>query len=299
MTPAVLAGLVLRRLLVVAGIVVAVFALVRLVPGDVVDVLAAEGDIPIYEMEEMRAEFGLDRPVWDQFGAWLAAAAAGDLGESHRFRRPVADLVLGALPATLALAALSLLIGLVMGLATAIWAMLHPPLGALVQGLNVWSTAFPTFCVGLAAILLFAIGLGWMPVLGNWWMPALVVGVDIAGQLAKPLHEDMKEGATAGYVRTARAKGLTPGTIVLRHVLPNALPATLALTGMVLAGLIGGTITMEVLFGLPGLGTLMLQAIQGRDYPLVQAAILVLALGVVGATLLTDVIQRVVDPRAA
>ncbi|MFN7332838.1 MAG: ABC transporter permease, partial [bacterium] len=183
----------------------------------------------------------------------------------------------------------------VMAAAAALWPGSAFP--SLVEILNLWSIALPTFCVGLAAILVFSVWLGWLPVIGQWLSPVLILAVDIAGQVAKPLHEDLKEAATASHIRTARAKGLSPARIVLRHLLPNALTTVVALGGLILAGLIGGALTMEVLFGLPGLGTLAYQAISGRDYPVIQAVVLVFAAGVVMVNWATDAIQRSLDPR--
>ncbi|WP_029007724.1 ABC transporter permease [Azospirillum halopraeferens] len=290
---------VLRAALLVAGITVLVFVLVRVVPGDVVDVLAVQGDLTDAQQADLRRHHGLDAAPAEQFAAWIARALDGDLGLSLRFRTPVIDLILHALPTTLLLTALSFAVGLTLALAVAVGAALWPQsrLAALVNAINVWSIAVPTFCVGVLGILVFCIWLRWMPVLGNLVIPVAVVGLDIAGQLVKPLHEELREAATAAHVRTARAKGLHPLRVVLFHVLPAALPVVLALSGLILAGLIGGTLTMEVLFGLPGIGSLALTAIHGRDYPLIQATILFLAVAVVLINLATDLLQRVLDPR--
>lgn len=289
----------LRQALLICGIVVAVFFLIRIVPGDVVDVLALEGDLAEAEIAQIRTELGLDLPMHEQFLRWLARAADGDLGLSLRFERPVVDMIGFAIPGTLALAAKSLAIGLALGVALAALAAIWPrsPFGWLVEAVNIWSIAIPTFCVGLAAILVFSIWLGWMPVLGNMLIPALVIGIDVAGQIVKPLHEELKETASAPFVRAARARGESPARIVLARLLPNAAPVAIALSGLILAGLIGGTLTMEVLFGLPGLGTLALQAIQGRDYPVVQAVILLFAVSIVIVNAATDLCQRLIDPR--
>jgi peptide/nickel transport system permease protein len=289
----------LRQAALICGIVVAVFFLIRIVPGDVVDVLALEGDLAETEIAAIRAELGLDLPVHAQFERSLARAAAGDLGMSLRFDRPVADMIGFAIPATLALAAKSLAIGIVLGVTLAALAAIWPrsPFAWLVEAVNIWSIAIPTFCVGLGAILVFAVWLGWMSVLGNTLVPALVIGIDIAGQIVKPLHEELKEIAAAPFVRAARARGESPARIVLARLLPNAAPVAIALSGLILAGLIGGTLTMEVLFGLPGLGTLALQAIQGRDYPVVQAVILLFAVAIVAVNAATDLCQRALDPR--
>lgn len=289
----------LRQAMLLAGIAIAVFLLIRIVPGDVVDSMALEGSLDDEAIAALRAELGLDAGTLTQFRIWVSRALVGDFGNSLRFDRPASELILAALPTTLGLAALALAAGLVLGIVMAAAAALWPgsAVPSLVEILNLWSIALPTFCVGLAAILVFSVWLGWLPVIGQWLSPVLILAVDIAGQVAKPLHEDLKEAATASHIRTARAKGLSPARIVLRHLLPNALTTVVALGGLILAGLIGGALTMEVLFGLPGLGTLAYQAISGRDYPVIQAVVLVFAVGVVMVNWATDAIQRSLDPR--
>lgn len=289
----------LRQAMLLAGIAIAVFLLIRIVPGDVVDSMALEGSLDDEAITALRAELGLDAGTLTQFRIWVSRALVGDFGNSLRFDRPASELILAALPTTLGLAALALAAGLALGIVMAAAAALWPgsALPSLVEILNLWSIALPTFCVGLAAILVFSVWLGWLPVIGQWLSPVLILAVDIAGQVAKPLHEDLKEAATASHIRTARAKGLSSARIVLRHLLPNALTTVVALGGLILAGLIGGALTMEVLFGLPGLGTLAYQAISGRDYPVIQAVVLVFAVGVVMVNWATDAIQRSLDPR--
>jgi peptide/nickel transport system permease protein len=289
----------LRQAMLLAGIAIAVFLLIRIVPGDVVDSMALEGSLDDDAIAALRAELGLDAGTLTQFRIWASRALIGDFGNSLRFDRPASELILAALPTTLGLAALALAAGLVLGIVMAAAAALWPgsAMPSLVEILNLWSIALPTFCVGLAAILVFSVWLGWLPVIGQWLSPVLILAVDIAGQVAKPLHEDLKEAGTASHIRTARAKGLSPARIVLRHLLPNALTTVVALGGLILAGLIGGALTMEVLFGLPGLGTLAYQAISGRDYPVIQAVVLVFAAGVVMVNWATDAIQRSLDPR--
>jgi len=289
----------LRQALLLAAITVAVFALMRVVPGDVVDAMAMEGSLDEEAVAALRADLGLDAGVLAQLRIWVVRALGGDLGLSLRFDRPVAELILAALPTTLALGTLALAVGLALGIALPAAAVLWPrsPFPVLVEAVNLWSIALPTFCVGLAGILVFSVWLGWLPVIGQMLLPVLILGIDNAGQIAKPLHEDLKEAATAAHIRTARAKGLSPARIVLRHLLPNAMTTVVALGGMMLAALIGGALTMEVLFGLPGLGTLAYQAVSGRDYPVIQAVVMVFAAGVVAVNLLADQLQRALDPR--
>jgi peptide/nickel transport system permease protein len=289
----------LRQLCTALAVVLVVFLLVRTIPGDAIDVLGIEGDLTEEEMADRRAELGLDRPWIVQFQRWAAAAAVGDLGLSLRFNRPVSEMLLYAAPSTLTLASLSLSLGVMLALGLAVGAAMFPHglFPALVQAVNVWSIAVPTFVVGLASILVFSVWLGWLPVRGQMLSPVLILGLDIAGQVAKPLHEELKEVAASPFIRTARAKGLGRRAIVLRHALPNAAGVLASVTGLVLGGLVGGALTMEVLFGLPGLGTIAFQAIAGRDYPVVQSVIVVFALGVIAANLAADLAHRAADPR--
>jgi peptide/nickel transport system permease protein len=283
----------------ILGISVLVFFLVRVIPGDVVDVLGGDAGLTEEMQASLREELGLTLSWPAQFAGWVGGALTGEFGLSLRFHRPVTDLIAHALPTTLTLSLYSFVLGLGLGIGVAVAAVLWPssPFPALVNILNVWSIAMPTFCAGLIGVLIFVLWLEWMPLLGNMLIPSLVIGVDIAGQIAKPLHEDLKETLSANFVRTARAKGLTPVRIVARHVLPNSLAVVLALSGIILAGLVGGTITMEVVFGLPGIGKLALDSILGRDYPLIQAVVLFLALSVVVINALTDLTARLIDPR--
>jgi peptide/nickel transport system permease protein len=288
-----------RMLGLAFGITIVVFFLIRVIPGDVVDLKAVEGGLNEKDQAELRREMGLDKPMMHQFWIWVKSQFKGDLGISLRYVRPVKDLILHALPTTLRLAFYSLSLGLMLGVGVAVGATLFPQsfLVWLVNLINIWSIALPTFCLGVVGILIFSIGLGWMPTIGNMLLPTIIIGIDVAGQIVKPLHEDLKESATSNFVRTARAKGLHPVRIVLFHILPNSLTVVLALAGIILAGLVNGSITMEVLFGLPGMGTLALSAIKGRDYPVVQTVVLYLALSVVFANFITDTLQRLVDPR--
>lgn len=290
-----------RTLAQALAIVVIVFVLVRVVPGDAVDVMALQGDLTAAQAQELRAELGLGRSLPAQFLEWAGRALQGDFGQSLRFNRPVSEMLLATLPTTLIFTAWSFLIGLAIAFGLAVSAAMTDSrsLAALVDAVNIWSIALPTFCVGVVGILVFSIWLGWLPVLGSMVLPVLIIGIDNAGQIVKALFEELREASTSAHVRTARAKGLGPLRIAFRHLLPTALPVALALSGLVLAGLVAGTLTMEILFGLPGLGSLTLNAIHGRDYPVIQAAIVVIALALVLINALADMLHRLIDPRPA
>ena len=281
------------------GIVVASFFLIRIVPGDVVDVLGIQGDMTYQQQSQLREELGLTYSWTEQFRLWAGMMLQGDFGVSSRFTVPVMDLIRTALPPTIKLGLLGMAIGFALGLALPILAMLYPrsPFPFLVNFITIWSITMPTFAVGIAAVIVFAVWLGWIPAIGNVLVPAIILGLDIAGTLAKMFYEDLKALSTAEFIRTARAKGLSDARIVLLHMAPNALAVVLALMGIIFAGVLSGTITMEVVFGLPGIGSLTLGAMQGRDYPTVQAVVIWLGLVVVVANLITDLLQRLIDPR--
>lgn len=288
-----------RALAIALGIVVASFFLIRIVPGDVVDVLGIQGDMTYQQQSKLREDLGLTYSWWEQFTLWASMMLQGDFGVSSRFTVPVMDLIQTALPPTLQLGLMGMGFGLVFGLSLPILAVLYPrsPFPFLVNFLTIWSITMPTFAFGIASVIVFAVWLGWIPAIGNLLVPAIILGLDIGGTLAKMFHEDLKTIETAEFVRTARANGLSDTRIVLRHMVPNALAVVLALMGIIFAGVLSGTITLEVVFGLPGIGSLTLGAMQGRDYPTVQAVVIWLGLVVVVANLLTDTLQRLIDPR--
>lgn len=293
--------LLLRHVVFIVVVAAGVFLLVRVVPGDVVDFLGVQGDLDAAGQAKLRDELGLDRPVAVQFLDWARQALVGDFGRSLRYREPVSDMMGYAALNTLQLAVLSLAFGITLGVTVATAATIWPRrwLSIAAEALNVWSIAIPTFCVGLGLILIFAVWLRWMPVLGNFAAAAAVIGIDIAGQIVKPLREELRDTMAASHVRAARARGVRPALLVVRHVLPHSLSVLIALSGLILAGLVGGTITVEVLFGLPGIGSLALDAIRGRDYPLVQGIVVLLAASIIVINATAQALLRLIDPREA
>ena len=291
----------LRQLAKILSIAFVIFLLVRVVPGNIADMYAARGDYDAHSVTQIRERLGLNESLPSQFGQWARHAVQGDLGESMRFGTPVGAMLTGALPSSLVLAAASLLFGLTLGLTLAVLGLVYPKSRAVscIEALNIWSIAVPTFCTGIIGILIFSVGLKWLPIRGQMLLPILIVGMDVAGQIVKPLYIELKETSNAAFVRTARAKGLSRWRIAWRHILPNSLSVIVALSGVILSGLIGGTLTVEVLFSLPGVGSLTLEAIRGRDYPVIQASVLALAFSVVLVNLLTVFLHRLIDPRLA
>ncbi|MCW2271846.1 ABC transporter permease [Pseudomonas sp. JUb96] len=289
----------LRQFCSIAAISFIIFMLVRAVPGDVTDYYSARGDYDANALQAMRQQLGLDDSLAVQFVSWLKAALQGDLGQSMRFGTAVSGMLGDALPNSLLLSAAALSFGLLTGMAIAVLALAFPAwrLGKLLEGLNVWSIAVPTFCTGVIVILVFSVWLRWLPIRGQLLMPVIILGLDIAGQVVKPLYEELRTTMQAPFVRTARAKGLSNWRIAWRHVLPNSLSVLVAMSGVILGGLIGGTLTMEALFSLPGLGSLTLEAIHGRDYTVIQAAVMLLATFVVLVNIATAALQVWIDPR--
>lgn len=289
----------LRALGLVAAITILSFLCIGAVPGDVVDVMALQGDLTTEQQAALREELGVGKPLYERFWLWVTAAAHGQFGASLRFNQPVSEMMLSALPTTLQLAGLAFAMGFMLAFVVAAGAVIFPrsPLPALVQAINVWSIAVPTFCVGVAVILVFAIWLHWMPAIGNVIVPAVILAVNLAGELIKPLYDELREQQAAPHVRAARARGISPLRVGLVHVLPGALPVLLALSSVTLAGLLGGSLTMETVFGLHGIGSLTLNAVHGRDWPLLQALMVMLAASVVLINGLADLLQRLIDPR--
>lgn len=290
---------ILHSAAVAAGIVIFTFFVLRMIPGDVVDVRGIEGALTYSQQTAMREELGLNKDWITQFYEWLGMIVSGNLGVSSRFATPISDLLINVLPSTLFLGSMALAIGLTFGIGIPTLACLYPRsiFVALVEFVTIWSITIPTFSIGIVSVIVFAVWLHWIPAIGNYVVPALILGLDITGTLAKMLHEDMKDIEAADYVRMARSKGLSRLRIVLRHILPNALTVVISLAGLLLGGIFTGAITMEVVFGLPGLGTMTLQAIQGRDYPVIQAVIIWLGFAIIFANLVTDIVQRIFDPR--
>ncbi|MDB5525390.1 MAG: transporter permease [Rhizobium sp.] len=288
-----------RSFAIAVGIVVFTFFVIRMIPGDVVDLKGIEGSLTYSQQTAMRAELGLNKDWMTQFFEWVSMLASGNLGVSSRYNMPISGLLATVLPSTLKLGAAALAIGTTLGIGLPTLARLYPRsiFVGLVEAVTIWSITMPTFSIGIGCVIVFAVWLHWIPAIGNFIVPAIILGLDMTGTLSKLLHEDMKDIESAEFIRMARAKGLSHTRIILRHVLPNALTVIVAIGGLLLAGVFTGAITMEVVFGLPGLGTLALQAIQGRDYPVVQAVIIWLGFAVITANLATDIVQKLIDPR--
>lgn len=297
----------LKRLLgvapVVFGVLLLTFLLVHLVPGDPVEVMLGESATAV-DRSQLRAELGLDRPLAVQFADYLSRLAHGDFGRSIHTRTPVAELLAERLPATARLAALALLIavgiGLPLGIAAALKAGRWPDGAATLFSLTL--SAMPHFWLGPLFMLVFALWLGWLPVSGmgepaSIVLPALTLGCGLAAILTRMTRASLLEVLHEDFVRTARAKGLPERVVVLRHALRAALLPVVTVLGMQLGGLLAGTVITETVFGWEGVGRLLVESIEKRDYPVTQACVLVIALSYVLVNLLTDLAYARLDPR--
>nr|WP_255353501.1 ABC transporter permease [Mycobacterium sp. EPa45] len=305
----------LRRLLysavVMFGVLVVVFALVHLVPGDPVRIALGTRYTP-EAYQALRSASGLDRPLITQFFSYAGSALTGDLGVSFRNGEPVTATLLERLPATVSLALVGILIALVIALPAGIYSALHRgrPGDGIVRVASQFGVSVPDFWMGILLIGLFASTLGWLPTSGyrpllqdpGGWLrhivlPGLTVGLVAGAIMTRYVRSAVLEVADAGYVRTARSKGLPPAVVTSRHIVRNALIPVLTITGIQLATILGGVIVVEVVFAWPGLGRLTYNAVAARDYPVIQGAVLLIAALFLLINLIVDVLYAVVDPR--
>jgi len=291
---------------------VLIFALQQLMPGDPALIMAGEerGDPQV--LAEIRAELRLDRPLWEQYGAWLWRLLHGDLGFSWRIRQPVASLILEKLPVTLQLGTMAFAIAIAIGVPAGIVsaAFRDRPADWLANGVALAGISTPNFWLGIMMILLFSVELGWLPPSGyvplteDPWqslattiMPAFVLGTGIAGVFMRHTRAAMIGALGQDYVRTARAKGLPERAVVGRHALRNALIPVVTLATIELGRLLAGAVLTEQIFSIPGFGKLIVDAVFNRDYPVVQGVVVVTALIFVALSLIGDLLYMAVNPR--
>ena len=297
-----LLGRVVDGLVAIIGVVTIVFVVSRLL-GDPTVLLLPVGATE-QQMAELRAGLGLDRPIWEQYLTYLAGAARGDFGDSFQFMRPALTVVLERMPATMALAFSALGIGIVLGAVAGSLAALYR--GTVVEGvvmvLALLGQATPVFWLGLLLIMLFAVELGLLPTGGydgpaSLILPALTLGTFTTASIARLLRSGMLDVLRDDHVRTARAKGLMPGTVFLWHVARNSLIPVVTMTGILAGELLGGSVVTETVFSWPGVGRLIVQAMEAKDFPVVQAGVMVIATTFVLINLLVDLLYGVLDPR--
>lgn len=284
------------------GLTIILFVLLR-IGGDPVAHLV-NPDASAAEIEAVRAAYGFDRPLLEQYFRQLGLILTGDFGDSFRFRTAAMPLVLERLPATLELAFWSMVVALVIaipaGLLSAIYQ--NSPIDLTVTILSTLGRAMPNFWIGIMLILFFAVQLRWLPVSGRLEatsivLPAITLGSGIATALARVLRSSMLEVMRMEYMTTARAKGVPRWLILTRHGLRNALIPFITVFGLQMAWLLGGAVIVEEVFAWPGLGRLLLNSVQVRDLAVVQAGVFVFALVVMAANLLVDLSYAALDPR--
>jgi peptide/nickel transport system permease protein len=306
-----LARRIAYSLVVLIGVLIVVFALVQLVPGDPVRIALGTRYTP-EAYEALRSASGLDRPLIVQFFSYLGNALTGDLGVSFRNGDPVTATLLDRLPATVSLGLVGIVFALLIAVPAGIWAALREGRvsDAIVRVSSQFGVSVPDFWLGILLIALFSSTLGWLPTSGyrplfddpaGWLrhivLPGLTVGLVAAAIMTRYIRSAVLEVASMGYVRTARSKGLAPRVVTLRHTVRNALIPVLTITGIQLATILGGVIVVEVVFAWPGLGRLVYNAVAARDYPVIQGAVLLMAALFLLINLIVDVLYAVADPR--
>jgi ABC-type dipeptide/oligopeptide/nickel transport system permease component len=280
-----------------------VFVVLQIIPGDPVNLMLA--GVPASEevRQRERERLGLDRPVAERYVSFLARAARGDLGDSFRSRRPVTDMIAEQMWPTIQLALGGLLVGLVVGVALGVLAGVRPNswIDSACMALALVGVSLPSFWIGMVLIYVFGTLLMWVPITGRGFdaliLPSITVGLFIAGGFARLVRSSIIEAMAQDYVRTARAKGLPPARIVLKHALRNALIPPVTLLGVQFALLIGGAVVTENVFARPGLGTMLVDAVLTKDMPLVQALIVYKTAAYVLVNAGIDLLYGVIDPR--
>jgi len=329
---------VIRRLVymipVLFGVMLGVFFTVRLIPGDPIRVILAGRHVTQEVREEMQRDLGLDKPWYVQYWIWCANVVRGDLGRTIRSRRPVLDEISCKFPHTIELVSFSLLLAIPLGFGLGMLAALKPNsiFDYLATTLSVIGVSMPAFWLGLLMLLLFSIYLGWLPTSGlvsikvglkpithfyvldallqrnlpalgsflfHMIMPSMVLATIPLAYITRMVKSSMLDVLQEEYINTARSKGLIEVKVVFKHALRNAVIPVTIMIGTITGLLLGGAILTETIFGLPGMGTLMVGAILERDFPLIQGSILVFAVSYNIVTLLTDVACQIIDPRAS
>ena len=288
-----------------------IFGLQQLLPGDPALVMAGEERDPEV-IEQIRRQYRLDQPIVVQYVYWLKGVATGDLGESMRLKEPVARLVMQKLPVTLQLATMAMIIALLIGIPAGIVSAVKKDTvwDYLVNALSLWGISTPNFWLGIMLIFLFTVKLGWLPASGyvsplvdpaqslkTTILPAFVLGNSIAGILMRHTRAAVLQAMNSDYVRTARAKGLLEGRVVLGHALRNALTPIITIGSLEFGTLLSGAVLTEQIFSVPGFGKLIVDAVFNRDYAVVQGVVLVTSATYVLLNLLADIGYILVNPR--
>lgn len=299
-------GYVLKRLglAILVGLAVSIIAFLLLrLSGDPAIAIAGEGARQA-DIELIRQTYGFDRPLPVQYASWLGRVLTGDLGESTYFKTATGPLILSKLATTLTLGLTSLLFALAISIPLGVLAAIyrHSWIDRVCLGLAVVGQALPNFFFALLLIMIFSISLRWLPVSGsdswlNFVMPTIALGYYVAPAFMRLIRAGMVEVLEADYIRTARAKGLPAHVVIFKHALRNAIVPVVALTAVQLGFLLGGSVVIETIFALDGLGYLAYQSITYKDFPVMQVIVLMLSLIYVLLTLASDIANAWLDPR--
>lgn len=289
---------------VVFGVLCLTFALLHMVPGDPVDVMLGESASPA-DRFALKAQLGLDQPLLVQFGQYVLNLLKGDFGVSIHTQTPITQLLAQAYPATLVLALTALTIGLLIGIPLGIWSALKAGhwQDVMVTIISIRLAAMPAFWLGPVLMLVFAVWLGWFPVSGMSSpaaiiLPALTLGLGLSAILTRMTRTSLLEVLNEDYIRTARAKGLNEQQVILKHALRAALLPMVTIVGLQMGSLLAGAVITETIFSWNGIGRLLVDSIEKRDYPVTQACVLVVAFSYVLINQLTDIVYRWLDPRS-
>jgi peptide/nickel transport system permease protein len=296
-----------RRLLltipVLLGVATLVFSLIHMIPGDPVQSMLGDGASP-ESVSELRTRLGLDRPLYAQYLSFLSGVARGDLGTSLRTSEPVTTAIADRLPATFELAAAAMLVAVVIAIPLGVIAAVGAGtfVDHLATTLALIGISMPNFWLGPLLAILFAVELGWLPVSGRGTfaqlvLPAITLGAPLAAVLARMTRASVIDELRELYVMAARARGVSRMRAVLRHAFRNSLIPIVTVLGLQLGAVLTGAVITETIFAWPGVGRLLIQSINFRDYPLVQGCILLIAVTYVSMNLLTDLAYGLLDPR--
>jgi peptide/nickel transport system permease protein len=299
---------------VVLLVTLALFFVMHMLPGDPIYAAIGESEASLdpVAMQQMREDLGLNDPLPVQYGHWLGDLARGDLGRSFKDRASVGDNITGRIPITAQLGLMALLVAVCVGVPAGTIAAVkrNSPLDYCVTIVAMFGIAVPSFWFAMLLIWLFVVTLGWLPAsgfVGIWedpWpaiqhmlLPVAALGLTLAGSIMRYTRSSVLDVLNQDYVRTARSKGLNERTVIVRHALRNSLLPVVTVVGLQLGYLLGGSIIIENMFAIPGLGRLALDAINGRDYPTLQGVVLLFTVLVLVVNLLTDMSYAVLDPR--
>jgi ABC-type dipeptide/oligopeptide/nickel transport system permease component len=300
-------GYTIKRILQVIPVLLIIsficFMMIRLVPGDpVANMLGVNASKEAIAAQ--RAELGLDKPLLTQYGDFLVKALQGDLGKSITTRRPVIDEIAQRYPATLKLAlgatVFAAVVGITFGVLSAV--KQNKLTDNVIMVFSLLSVSTPSFFLALVMMLLFSIHLGWLPSMGlrtplHYVLPIITLGMQSVGLIARTTRSSMLEVLRQDYIRTSRSRGISQAVIVMRHAFKNALIPVVTVVGLRFGGLLAGSMLVEAVFSVPGIGRFMVDGVLKRDYPVVQGTVLVLATTFVLVNLAVDLIYALIDPR--